>query len=66
MQYGPSSVSNLNTVLATTTFVASYIPPQVNSIQGVSGKLVEYAKNNKIGTPSKEEMESASKDMAKE
>jgi len=66
MKYGASAVSNIKGVLDTSSFVANNIPTQVKSIQGVTVKLVDYAKINKISTPSKQEIEAASNGMVRE
>lgn len=66
MQYGVNALGTVKGVIDTSSFVANNIPTQVKSIQGVTSKLIDYAKTNKIATPSNEEIAAAAKNMEKE
>ena len=66
MTYGLSSVTKVKSVVDTTKFIAENIPSQANSIQKITGKLIDYAKANKIEVPSQAELEKKSKEMEKE
>lgn len=65
-QYGPAAVKNVQSVITSSQFVVENIPPQANSIQIFSGKLMDYAKTNKIELPSQAEIDKKAKDMEKE
>lgn len=66
MKYGMSAVSDLQSALGTTKFVAEAIPTQVSSISELTKGLVKYANTNKIPVPSAKEQEKQSAGMEKE
>jgi hypothetical protein len=66
MKYGPTALKNVQSAMSASQFTVDNVPPQVNSVATFSDKLREYAKTNKIETPSKEQTELMAKDMEKE
>jgi len=61
-----TAVGQIKDVISTSQFVVTEIPTQVNSIQKVSGKLVDYAKVNGIPTPSTSDIKKKASEMTEE
>ncbi len=60
-----TEIIKVKDVVSVSQFVAKEVPVQINSVQKLNTKLIDYAKSNKMPLPSKKDIEDKTKDMEK-